>query len=280
MASLAGQSALASGDDPAVRWQERHSPVARLTHWVRVLALSCLLLSGLQIFNAYPRLHWGNSGSSHDTAWLSISSEAGRGRLDIGPLSMDTTGLLGLSHSDGVIVHQAFPPVLTLPAVRDLASGRRWHFFWAWVFVVNGLLYLGVELASGRMQRRLFPSRAALAPRHLWHEVRTHARLRFPKSEGAVRYNVIQQLTYVAVLFGLLPLMVLTGLAMSPSFTATLPVDALFGGRQSARSVHFITMNLLLLFVFVHVLLVLLAGPWNLLRSMVTGRFAVRKGVW
>jgi thiosulfate reductase cytochrome b subunit len=107
-----------------------------------------------------------------------------------------------------------------------------------------------------------------------------HARFRFPRSEGARGYNSIQKLSYAAVVFLLLPLMVLTGLAMSPSVSATLPVAELFGGRQSARSLHFIGMTLLLLFVIVHVGLVLTTGFSNLMRSMITGRFAIRRGVW
>ncbi len=266
--------------EPDVEWQQRHSAVTRLTHWVRVVALACLMMSGLQIFNAYPRLHWGNIGSDHDSAWLEIGAMNGRGMVRAGNLEIDTTGLLGLSRQDGATEMKAFPGWATLPATRDLASARRWHFFWAWVFVINGLIYLAVEFASGRFRLRMFPSRDELAPAHLMNEIVSHAGLKFPKGEGARTYNVLQKIAYLAVLLGLLPLMVLTGLTMSPSFSATLPLAELFGGRQSARSLHFITMWLLVGFVLLHVGLVMLAGAWNLLRSMVTGRFAIRKGVY
>ncbi len=268
--------------DSGVSWQQRHTLVTRGTHWLRLVAMLCLIGSGLQIFNAYPRLHWGHSGNSHDAAWLEIGAmgSPAKGMVRIGGLDIETTGVLGVRVQDGRPVLLAFPGEVTIPGERDLASGRRWHFFWAWVFVLNGLLYLGLGLASGSLQKKMFPTRAQLAPAHLWHEIKEHARFRFPRSEGALDYNVIQKLTYLVVLFGLLPMMVLTGLTMSPSVSATVPLADLFGGRQSARSLHFISMWLIIGFVIVHVGLVLFTGFWNLMRSMLTGTFAYRKGVW
>jgi thiosulfate reductase cytochrome b subunit len=276
-------ASLADAELPkAIEWQQRHSLVTRTTHWLRLVCIVCLIGSGLQIFNAYPRLHWGKAGSEHDAAWLEIGAMGtpAKGMLRIGDLTIETTGTLGLSFDEGQPVMLAFPGEVTIPGVRDLASGRRWHFFWAWVFVLNGLLYLGLGLASGKLQAKMFPTRAELAPAHLWHEIKEHARFRFPRSEGALAYNAIQKLTYLGVLFVLLPLMVLTGLTMSPSVTATLPIADLFGGRQSARSLHFIAMWLLVGFIIVHVGLVLFTGFRNLMRSMVTGKFAYRKGEW
>ena len=122
------------------------------------------------------------------------------------------------------------------------------------------------------MQRDLAPSRQELRPRHLWQDVKDHARLRFHTGEAARRYNVLQKLSYVGVIFGLLPAMVLTGLTMSPGVNAAWPwLLDLFGGRQSARSIHFICAALLAGFIVVHLLMVVLAGPLNELRSIVTG---------
>jgi len=258
----------------------RHSGVTRATHWINVLAVSLLLMSGLQIFNAHAALYWG-AKSHFDRPWLAIGAEPRGERLAgvtrIGGRAFETTGVLGYSGQAGARRAQAFPAWATVPSWRDLASGRRWHFFFAWVFVLNGLAYLLVGLAGGHIRRDLWPSRGDLAPRHLWDEIVAHARLRFPKGEAARRYNVLQKLAYLAVALALLPLMVATGLTMSPGFNAAAPwlVD-LFGGRQSARSIHFITAGLIVLFVLVHLAMVVASGVWNNIRSMITGRYAIQ----
>lgn len=258
----------------------RHSVLVRLTHWVNVLCFALLLMSGAQIFNAHPRLYWGQYGADDDPAWLSIESPTGadgaRGLLRLGSLQLATTGLLGASAEDGARVGRAFPAWLTLPSYQDLAAGRRWHLFFAWLFVLNGLLYLVGGLLRRHFARDLLPSRAELRPARLAHDIADHARLRFPKGPAARHYNTLQKLTYLAVIFLLLPLMVLTGLTMSPGMDAACPALLdLFGGRPSARSLHFISASLLVGFVAVHLAMVLLSGPWNHLRAMVTGRYAI-----
>ena len=274
------------GAQPATRARtvliRRHSVITRLTHWLNVLCLAVLLASGLQIFNAYPRLHWGQYGADADPAILEIAARgdpgAPRGVVTVAGASVDTTGVLGLSKADGEWTPRAFPAWLTLPSYQDLAAGRRWHFFFAWAFVINGLIYLGYGLLSGHLRRDLAPAAEELAPRHLWREIIDHARLRFPSGDDARRYNALQKLAYVAVLAGLLPLMALTGLTMSPGVDAAFPVLLdIFGGRQSARTIHFVTASLLVAFVLVHVAMVVLSGPWNNMRSMITGRYAIRR---
>jgi len=256
--------------------------VTRLTHWLNVLCFCFLLMSGLQIFNAYPRLHWGQYGADADPAFIAIGASESDGEphgfLKIGSISIPTTGVLGLSKMEGEWTPRAFPDWLTLPSYQDLAAGRRWHFFFAWVFVINGFVYLACGLLTGHFRRDLAPDRHELAPRHLWREIIDHARLRFPAGEQARRYNALQKLTYIAVIAGLLPLMVLTGLTMSPGMDAAFPVLLdIFGGRPSARTLHFISASLLVLFVVVHVAMVILSGPWNNMRSMITGRYAIRQ---
>src|SRR6185436_18034058 len=177
-------------------------------------------------------------GADNDHAVLEISSvgqgDALRGVLRVGGLSFATTGVLGVSHSDGQTVTEAFPGWLTLPSYHDLGAGRRWHFTFAWLLLLNGLLYLGYGLASGHLRRDLAPTRDQLAPRHVWHEIRTHARLRFAKGEEARRYNVLQKVTYLLVIAVLLPLMVLTGLCMSPGIDAAFPwLLQMLGGRAT-----------------------------------------------
>lgn len=258
----------------------RHSIVTRFTHWINVLCLTFLLLSGLQIFNAHPELYWGHYGADYDHSFLSIGAEEDgdtiRGVTRIGSLSIPTTGFLGASDVDGERVNRGFPSWLTIPSYQDLATGRRWHFFFAWFFAINGIVYLVYGLLAGHFRRDLLPSRDQLKPAHLLHEIADHARLRFPKGEEARRYNALQKFAYLGVVFGLLPLMVLTGLTMSPAMDAAWPwLLELFGGRQSARSIHFITASLLVAFVVIHLAMVLLSGVWNNLRSMVTGRYAI-----
>jgi len=258
----------------------RHGVATRLTHWMNVLCLAVLLMSGLQIFNAHPELYWGQFGADSDHSVLAIhATENGdtlAGTTRIGPLVLPTTGVLGASKVDGDLVERAFPAWITLPGYQDLATGRRWHFFFAWLFVINGLAYLLYGIISGHFRRDLVPDRDQLAPRHVLQEIRDHARLRFPKGEEAKRYNTLQKVAYLGVIVVLLPLMVLTGLTMSPAMDSAFPwLLDVFGGRQSARTIHFITASLLVAFVIVHIAMVLLSGVWNNLRSMVTGRYAI-----
>ena len=250
----------------------RHGLVTRTTHWINLAALIVLLLSGLQIFNAHPALYWGEV-STFARPWVSMfAAERGGeavGITKIGSTYVETTGVLGFSGNEV----RGFPAWATLPSYRSLADGRRWHFAFAWLFVLNGLVYLSAGLIGGHVRRDLLPARDQLTPRHLAREIADHARLRFPASR---RYNVLQKLTYLAVIFVLLPMMVLTGLSMSPGMNAGFPwLPELFGGRQSARTLHFISAGLIVLFVLVHVAMVLASGPLNSLRAMITGKYAV-----
>lgn len=254
----------------------RHSLPVRVTHWVNVAAFLLLLFSGLQIFNAHPALYWGQA-SDFQNPWVSMTpSQAPDGRLigvtQIAGQRFDTTGVLGVSDGQA----RGFPAWATLPSYRSLAEGRRWHLAMAWVFAINGALYLAWSALSGHLLRDLWPTREQSRPRHIVKDILDHAQLRFPKGEEARRYNVIQKWAYLAVILILLPLMVLTGLCMSPGFNAVAPwLVEVFGGRQSARTIHFLSASGLVLFLAVHVLLVLLSGFWNNLRSMITGRYAI-----
>jgi thiosulfate reductase cytochrome b subunit len=256
----------------------RHTAATRITHWINVLALSFLLMSGLQIFNAHPALYWGmKSVFAHP--WLSMDAmeQAGKpvGVTTIAGHHFTTTGLFGWS-GKGEGEARGFPAWLTVPTYRDLADGRRWHFFFAWLFVLNGLSYLILGLVQRHIQRDLWPKGWQLKPAHVWHEIVTHAQLKFPKGEEARTYNILQKGAYLAVILVLLPLMLATGLTMSPGFDSAAPwLLDLFGGRQSARSIHFITANLIVLFVLVHLVMVVASGTWNNIRSMITGRYAI-----
>jgi thiosulfate reductase cytochrome b subunit len=219
---------------------KRHSILTRITHWVNVLCLTLLLMSGLQIFNAHSALDWGSS-SNFENPIISVGT---------------------------------FPGWATIPSYQDLGGGRLWHFFFAWVFFINGAIYLSAAILSRHLSRDLIPTLAAM--KQIGHSLLEHARLRFPKGEEAKHYNVIQQLAYLAVIFGLLPLAIATGLCMSPRLDADFHwLPELFGGRQSARTLHFMAAAGLLSFTLIHIVMVLISGVGNNLRSMITGRYAI-----
>jgi thiosulfate reductase cytochrome b subunit len=259
----------------------RHSLTVRATHWMNALCLALLLMSGLRILAAHPALYWGNYGYYGVPSFISISDtfddvkarELGVTR--IGNYSFDTTGFLGVGYGpDRQPVVRAFPRWVTLGG--SLGIARDWHFLLAWAFVINGTVYLLAGFLTGHFRRDLAPSARELGARSILRDIFDHLRLRRARGEAAKRYNVLQKLAYVAIVFVLLPLMVLSGLTMSPAVTAVFPfLFDIFGGRQSARTIHFIAANLLLIFVFIHVLEVLLSGAFNLMRSMITGRYAV-----
>jgi thiosulfate reductase cytochrome b subunit len=261
-----------------VAWIYRHTVAVRITHWINVLCLTLLLMSGLQIFNAHPALYWGKA-SRFDAPFMSMTgreTETGvKGVTRIAGLEFNTTGLLGASRdTGGEIAARGFPSWLTVPSDKDLATGRRWHFLFAWLFVVNGLAYLAYSLFSGHLWRDLTPSRTQL--RGIGRSIIDHALLRFDHGEDARAYNVLQKLAYLGVVAVLIAI-VLTGLTMSPGINAAVPWLAdLFGGRQSARTIHFLCATATVLFVLVHVVMVLLTGVWNNIRSMITGKYALK----
>jgi thiosulfate reductase cytochrome b subunit len=218
----------------------RHRLWVRITHWINVVCMTILLMSGLQIFNAHPALYWG------------VASNFDRPLVAIG----------------------GFPDWATLPGIQWLAMGRRWHFFFAWLFVANGVVYLLLTIFGGHLRGDLLPSWQDL--RRIGHSIWQHLRLRFPKGAEARHYNVLQKLTYLVVLGLLCPLIVLAGLAMSPQLDAGYPwLLWLFGGRQSARTIHFACAFSVLAFVVIHLLMVVVSGLWNNIRSMITGWYDI-----
>lgn len=264
----------------------RHRLVVRITHWINAVCILFLLMSGLQIFNAHPHLYWGEASTFDDNnqsidTVLSIGAvrgadgePAGVVRLFGGDL-INTDGFLGASNYGGEKVVRAFPSWLTLPSWRDLAAGRLWHFAFAWIFVINGLVYVVYGLAGRHFWRDLVPSREQW--RGFFRTIWDHVRLRFPHGEEAARYNILQKLAYLVVILALI-VMVLTGLSMSPGMNASMPwLSDIFGGRQSARTFHFISAAIIILFAIVHILMVLVSGVFNNLRSMITGRYRIKE---
>ena len=247
-------------------------------HWINVLAFVLLLTSGLQIFNAYPVLNWGKSSYTGRPPILQMDARLDEQGNPLGVTRVlghefNTTGVLGMSGGS----RRGFPAWLTLPGPQWLAMARRWHFFFAWVLVINGLAYIGYSLASRHLTRDLAPTRADW--RSLGQSIRDHLLLRHPQGEAARRYNILQKLAYLGVIFVLFPLLILMGWAMSPGLNALFTgwVDV-FGGREAARTIHFVVAWLLVGFVFIHLVEVVVGGFWNNLRSMVTGRYRVTPG--
>jgi thiosulfate reductase cytochrome b subunit len=257
----------------------RHRLPVRLMHWINVICLTILLMSGLTIFNAHPALYWGRD-STFTAPWVSIMAVDAPGGFAgvtrIAGRSFDTDGVLGASKvgNDAAKTARAFPSWATIPGPQWLSMGRHWHIFFAWLFVINGICFVAYAIASGHLKRDLIPTRAEL--RNIGRSIKEHLMFKHPTGAAAKRYNVLQNLAYLVVIFGLLPLVIVAGMAMSPMLDSVVTgwVD-LLGGRQSARTLHFLAAMGLLLFVLVHVFEVIVSGVWNQLRSMVTGWYAV-----
>ncbi len=256
----------------------RHTIPVRALHWLNAISMLVMLMSGLQIFNAHPSLYWGN-GSDFDHPFVSLSAEGTQDNFHgvtlIGSWKFNTDGWLGASDDNGTKSVRGFPQWATLPAASpNLALGRLWHFAFAWLLVANGLAYFAYVFASGHFKYELLPKKKDFA--NLPAEIANHLRLRFARGEEAKHYNGIQRMTYFVVIFVLGPLIVLTGLTMSPTMDSAFPfLPWVFGGRQSARTIHFICAFSFVAFFIVHIVMVILSGPWNNLRSMITGRYAI-----
>jgi thiosulfate reductase cytochrome b subunit len=257
----------------------RQSIFTRVTHWVWAIAMFFLLLTGLQIWNAHPALYIGQeSGFEYENAILEIGAEntdAGpRGFTTIFGQKFDTTGVLGMSGSATRPEYLGFPGWATIPSFRDLATGRVIHFFFAWILVGALAVWLVASLANRHLWRDII-----LKPRdfrELPRDVLDHVLLRFRHTRT---YSPLQKIAYFVVFIILFPLIILTGLTMSPGMDAAWPwLLDIFGGRQTARTLHFLAMVLLVLFFIVHIVMVVLAGPINELRSMVTGYYRTSPG--
>lgn len=253
----------------------RHKLPVRLWHWLNVIAMTGLFMSGLMIFNAHPHLYWGDHGAQPDTPWLTVTHTDSSGALTIGNVTIPTTGLIGYTYNlNGTPNTHAFPSWITLPGPYDLAGGRHFHLFFAWLFGIGFLLFFLWAIFSRHASRDLTPKLAELKPGHLIHEVVEHAQLKFPTGLAAARFNTLQRISYFVVILIFIPLMILTGLTMSPTMNASWPwLLDIFGGRASARSIHFIICWALFGFVVVHLVMVVLAGAGNEIRSMITGHF-------
>lgn len=231
---------------PATMLRTRHSAVVRITHWVFTIAFLALLVTGVEILISHPRFYWGETGNIHVTPLFKIPIPSSRGSVPTGY---------------GYV----------LPDQNGWS--RYLHFEAAWVAVLTGLLYVAFGFLRGHFRRELVPAASELSPKRFWAAIARHLHFQRPGEEEAWSYNVLQRLTYLGVIFVLFPLVIWTGLAMSPAFASAVPASvALLGGQQSARTIHFFVSGFLVLFLMVHVLMICVAGFRNRMRAMITGR--------
>ena len=216
---------------------KRHALSTRLWHWLNLLCVVVLFMSGLTISNAHRRLYWGDWGFEASQAWLMVPR---------------------------------FPDWMTIPGYYSLAVARDWHILMAWPFAL-GLLFMWIAMMINRhFKRDIVTKRREWRPSAIWRDVVEHLKLNFDHHEG--KYNFLQKLAYGLVLGVFLPMMIFTGISISPGMEPTFGwlVD-LLGGRQSARSLHFIFAFAIAGFFIVHVLLVILSGPIRQMQDMITG---------
>jgi thiosulfate reductase cytochrome b subunit len=237
---------------PAATVTSRHSVVVRVTHWLTTLCFLALLVSGVEILISHPRFYWGETGNVLTPPLFKLPIPASRATVSTGY---------------GYV----------LPDQNGWS--RYLHFQAAWVVVLTGLLYIIFGLLKGHFRQNLLPARADLSWQALSIAIAKHLRFRLTSEAGAWSYNVLQRLTYLFVIFVLFPLVIWTGLAMSPAIASAIPAAAtVLGGQQSARTIHFFVSVFLLLFVLVHIIMVCLAGFRNRMRAMITGRAATHRG--
>lgn len=255
----------------------RHSVSTRLTHWLGALAILVLVMSGFQIFNATPYLDAGDKSLPADSTQhvLAIGSAADaqthdtNGYVVVLGHRFNTTGLLGYTDAgDGTRTARAFPAWSTLPGYQALADGRRWHLFFGYILSIAGIWYLAAGIITGKFKKVIICKEdlPKLLPMQLYY---LHVR-KTPPPYG--EYNPLQKMAYTFVIFVFTPLIILSGLALSPGVDALfMPITAVFGGRQFARLWHFILTFALIGFTLVHLTMVLTQGAYNNIRSMITG---------
>lgn len=240
----------------------RHAWWVRLAHWMAAASFLTLAVTGVFILMCHPRLYWGEVGNDLTPALIEL------------PISRN--------HRHGgwaertPFFERADAPVSasrTFPIFNQNSWGRSLHFLAAWLLVLPGAIYLLAGLLSGHFWRHFVPRAGELEARSAWQDVVDHLRLKIRPATGGPQYGLLQKLSYLGVVFGALPLMIITGLAMSPAIAAAYPfLPGMFGGHQSARTIHFFAFVLLLLFLLVHVAMVITSGFRRQMRGMILGK--------
>ena len=239
-----------------------HAPWVRLSHWIVTLGVLALAFSGFEILMVHPRLYWGKAGNDLSPALLELPISRNYkhgGYEEPVPLTENPSGPVSANR--------------TYDIFNENAWGRSLHFLAAWFLVLPGLFYVLRGLINGHFRSHLWPRVRELSPRLIGRDFLAHLRLRIPAASGGPSYGLLQKCAYSLVVFVAAPLMIATGLTMSPAVTAALPglID-LFGGIQSARTIHFFASVVLVLFVIVHVVMVVRSGFRRQIRAMTVGR--------
>jgi thiosulfate reductase cytochrome b subunit len=249
--SDSASAAVSAAAIPARTVAVRHSALVRVTHWITTVCFLLLLVSGVEIVISHPRFYWGEAGNANMPYLFKLPIPASRALVPTGY---------------GYV----------LPDQNGWS--RYLHFQTAWVAVFTGLLYAIFSFFSGHLRNNLLPRRADRSGPALWNAIASHLRFERPSTEEAWSYNLLQRLTYLIVIFGLFPLVIWTGLAMSPAVVSAFPATVtLLGGQQSARTIHFFVSIFLFLFLLVHIVMICVAGFKNRMRAMITGRAATEK---
>jgi thiosulfate reductase cytochrome b subunit len=235
---------------PAKAPAVRHAALVRITHWIIALCFFALLLTGSEILISHPRFYWGETGNDLTKPLFQIPIPASRNLVPTGY---------------GYVLPD------------ENGWSRALHFQAAWIAVFTGLSYVIFGLFAGHFRKNLLPAKSDFSWRTLSEAIARHLRFQRPGEDEAWSYNILQRLAYLFVIFVLFPLVIWTGLAMSPTFTAAFPSAViLLGGRQSARTIHFFVSIALVLFLMIHVVMICLAGFWKRTRAMITGRAGTR----
>jgi thiosulfate reductase cytochrome b subunit len=229
----------------------RHSALVRVTHWLTTLAFLALLISGIEIVFSHPRFYWGETGNLHTSALFKFPVPTSRG---------------------------TFPNGYAYKLPDQNGWSRYLHFQAAWLLVLTGFLYLAYGFWRGHFRKNLVPDPSDLSPGQLGNKIASSLRLERPGGDETWSYNAVQRLTYLVVIFVLFPVMIWTGLAMSPGFVSAFPALVRFwGGQESARTIHFFVTGFLVAFLVVHLSMVVLAGFRERMRAMITGRAPKRE---
>ena len=246
--SVGGLAAVAARTDAP-----RHTAVVRVTHWLTTACFLALLVSGLEIVVSHPRFYWGETGNALTPALFSLPIPASRATVPTGY---------------GFV----------LPDQNGWS--RALHFQSAWVLVFTGALYVIWGAVSGHFRNHLLPEAKDRSLPAFSRALARHLRFSPPAAADAWSYNLVQRLAYVVVIFGLFPLVIWTGLAMSPAFVSAVPSTVtLLGGRQSARTLHFLVTLALVAFLLIHVAMVWFAGFGTRVMAMITGAPAPTGGL-
>jgi thiosulfate reductase cytochrome b subunit len=238
-----------------------HAGWVRGCHWVAALGVVALAVTGYAMLMTHPRLYWGEVGNALTPALLELPISRNHrhgGWQNHEPILDDAPSVISANR--------------TFEIFNQNSWGRSLHFLAAWIAVLTGLVYLAAGVRSGHFRRSVAPRLAELAPRHLLADALRHVRGQVPRATGGPDYGLLQKCAYSFVVFLAMPLAIVTGLAMSPRVTAAVPaLGSLFGGFQSARTVHFAAFVILMLFLAGHVVMVATTGFRRHMRGMTIG---------